>query len=103
MTRMSGVAPIILIGAIWFAPAAAQDIGTQRAALKEIREAAADICYTVEQRGRKNDAQLTGEVQATLSGAVSKLVDLGVKGSGQYWLVGVSGAATGDRWNGACS
>jgi hypothetical protein len=55
----------------------------QRAALKEIRETAADICYTVEQRGQKSEAQLTGEVQAKVTGVVAKVADLRVKGSGK--------------------
>jgi hypothetical protein len=50
-----------LIGVV--AAAAQQDISAQRAALKEIRETASDICYTVEQRGQKSEAQLTGEVR----------------------------------------
>jgi hypothetical protein len=58
------------------------DLATQRAALKEIREAAADICYTVEQRGQKSEVELTGEVQAKVTGVVAKVADLGVKGSG---------------------
>jgi hypothetical protein len=61
---------------------AQQDVTTQRAVLKEIRETAAAICYTVEQRGQKSEAQLTGEVQAQVTGVIAKAADLGVKGSG---------------------
>ena len=82
--RTEGAVTVILSGLVGLAPAAAQpDFETKRAALREIRETAADICYTVEQRGRKNEAQLTGEVQAKVNGALARLADLGVKGSGQ--------------------
>ena len=81
---MNGAGIGALFWLIGFVAAAAQpDISAQRAALKEIRETAADICYTVEQRGQKSEAQLTGEVQAKVTGVIAKVTDLGVKGSGQ--------------------
>jgi hypothetical protein len=64
MIRMTVVTAVTLIGLGGVTPAAAQ----QTLDIKEIRETAADICYTVEQRGRKSDAQLKGEVQAKVTG-----------------------------------
>jgi hypothetical protein len=65
--------------------AAAQrdDAAARRAALKDISNTAAEICYTVEQRGSKNDAQLQGEVQAKVTGVVSKLANVEGKVAGQ--------------------
>src|SRR6266446_5422903 len=80
MVRIIVVSAFTLIGLGELTSAAAQqDLDTQ---LKMIRATAADICYTVEQRGRKSDAQLTGEVQAQVNGIIAKLVDLGGKASG---------------------
>jgi hypothetical protein len=62
---------------------AADDLASQAAALKLIRETAADICYTVEQRGSQRESQLSGEAEAKLTGAISKVIEMGVKGSGQ--------------------
>lgn len=45
--------------------------------LKLIRETAADICYTIEQRGQKTDVQLQGEVAAKLTGVFGKVADIG--------------------------
>jgi hypothetical protein len=42
------------------ATATAQDLEKQRAALREIRETAADICYTVQQQGQQSDRELSG-------------------------------------------
>jgi YEATS family len=71
--------------ALWLgglAYVSAQDLDAQTAALQVIRDTARDICYTVEQKGQKSETQLTGDVQAKVSGALAKVVDLGVKGSG---------------------
>jgi hypothetical protein len=65
------------------ATAAAQDIEKQRAVLKEIRETAADICYTVQQEGQQSDRELSGQVQAKLNGVISKVVDLNADASGK--------------------
>jgi hypothetical protein len=76
----------ILACVFWLVRAAAvsaQDLGAQAAALKVIRETAADICYTVEQQGQRTDTQLTGETKAKLNGAISRIIDLGVEGSAQ--------------------
>jgi len=78
MSGIGVVAPIWLIG-----PTSTMAQNPQSAALKEIRDTAADICVTVEQKGKKNDAQLTGEVEAKVSGVAARLADLGVKGSGE--------------------
>ena len=61
----------------------AQDIGAQQAALKDIRETAADICYTIPQRGDQSDLHLSGEVDAKLAGVISRIADLGIKGAGE--------------------
>jgi hypothetical protein len=61
----------------------AQNITAQQAALKEIREAAADICYTVPTTGRQSDINLSGEVDAQLAGVISRVANLGIKGAGQ--------------------
>jgi hypothetical protein len=80
MVRIIVVSAFTLIGLGELTSAAAQqDFDAQ---LKMIRETAADICYTVDQRGRKSDAQLTGEVQAQVNGIISKLFDLSGKASG---------------------
>jgi hypothetical protein len=60
----------------------AQDLAQQSAALKEIRETAADICYTVEQEGQRSESELSGKVQAQLNGAISKLAELSIEGAG---------------------
>jgi TPR repeat protein len=59
------------------------DIATQqRAALKDIRETASDICYTVQQQGQASETKLSGDVEAKLSGVITKLTNLGVRGEG---------------------
>jgi hypothetical protein len=65
-------------------PLLAQDSDAIHKALKEIRETAADICYTVEQEGHRSDNELSGKVQAQLNGVISKLVELNVDGSGKF-------------------
>jgi eukaryotic-like serine/threonine-protein kinase len=54
----------------------------QRAALKDIRETAADICGTIEQRGQQSESEIAGKVQAKLNGVMSKVADLGIEGTG---------------------
>src|SRR5689334_551816 len=80
MGRISaGLATLIwLTGSV---PGMAQD--QRSAALKEIRETATEICVTVEQKGQKSNAQLSGEVQAKVAGIAAKLADIGIKGSGE--------------------
>lgn len=66
------------------APGFAQDLDERnRAALKEIRETAADICLTVQQSGQQTAAEISGKIDAKLNGVISKFVDLGVEGAGK--------------------
>jgi len=77
----------IIAAVLWlggFADASAQNLAEQSAALKVIRDTAADICYTVEQKGQKSQTQLKGDVQAKVDGALAKIVGLGVQGSGEF-------------------
>jgi hypothetical protein len=66
----------LFIGAIQ--TASAQDLAQQSAALKEIRETAADICYTVQQEGQQSESELSGRVQAQLNGVITKLAQLNI-------------------------
>jgi hypothetical protein len=63
--------------------ASAQDLAQQSAALKEIRETAADICYTVQQEGQQSESELSGKVQAQLNGVITKLAQLNLEGAGK--------------------
>jgi hypothetical protein len=54
----------------------------QTAALREIRETAADICYTVQQQGQDTADELSSEVQAKVDGAIGKITKLGLSGTG---------------------
>lgn len=65
------------------ATATAQDLEKQRAALKEIRETAADVCYTVQQEGQQSDRELSGQVKTKLNGVISKVIDLNADVSGK--------------------
>lgn len=56
----------------------------QAAALKVIRETAADICTTVPTEGSGSSLELTGSAKAKLDGVVSKVVDLGVDAAAKY-------------------
>lgn len=55
----------------------------QRAALKDIRETAADICYTIEQRGQQSESQIDGKVQAKVNWIAEKIIDLGFESTGK--------------------
>jgi YEATS family len=81
LREMSITAAALWVGGL--AHVSAQNLAAQTDALKVIRETAADICYTVEQKGQKSETQLTGDVQAKVNGAIARFVDLGVKGSGE--------------------
>jgi hypothetical protein len=89
MLRLNGAAAAILIAMAGIGSALAQQ--DRSAALREIRETAIEICYTVQQRGRKTDSQLTGEVHAKVAGVFSKLVDIGAATSGQTGAVEYEG------------
>ena len=56
----------------------AQDFDAQQRALKEIRETAADICYTVSDVSTQRD--ISGNINAKLNGIISRLVDVGIAG-----------------------
>jgi hypothetical protein len=89
MLHLNGAAVTMLIGIAGLGSALAQQ--DRSAALREIRETAIEICYTVQQRGRKTDSQLTGEVHAKVAGVFSKLVDIGAATSGQTGAVEYEG------------
>lgn len=62
----------------------ANELTSQQAdALRIIRETADGICYTVEQRGGETEKELNGKIQGKIDGALSRIVGLGVSGSGQ--------------------
>ena len=56
-------------------------LGQQTTALKAIKETADGICYTVQQEGKQKE--LSGELQGQVNGVISKIVGLGVEGSGK--------------------
>lgn len=76
---------VVLETVLPLSSASAQDdlAARQRAALKEIRETAADICGTVEQRGQQSESEIAGKVEAKISGAIAKIADLGIEGTGR--------------------
>jgi hypothetical protein len=79
--------PTIVIGLIVWAAAVtsagAQDAAQYREALQLIRDTAADICYTIEQKGEQSSTELSGEVDAKLGGVIARVADLGLKGAGE--------------------
>ena len=77
----NGIAVLVLVAGV--ASVSAQDLVQQRAALKEIRETAADICYTVQQEGQQSDKELSGKVQAQLNGAISKILSFNIDAAGK--------------------
>jgi hypothetical protein len=62
----------------------AQSIGPQQAALKDIRDTADDICYTIPLAGERRDVHLSGEADAQLAGVISRVANLGIKGAAQF-------------------
>lgn len=48
----------------------------QKAALKDIRETANDICYTVQQQGTQTTTTLSGDIQSKADGLIKQLVAL---------------------------
>jgi hypothetical protein len=78
------IVPLVITG-VWISgPSQAQDIAARQAALKDIRETAADICYTIPLTGEHRDVHLSGEADAQLAGVISRVANLGVKGAGQF-------------------
>jgi hypothetical protein len=78
------IVPSAIMAAWISAPSQAQDIAAQQAALKDIRETAAEICYTIPLAGEHRDVHLTGEADGQLAGVISRLANLGIKGAGQF-------------------
>jgi hypothetical protein len=82
--RSITIAILMLISPIWHVSGSAQEnLAVQSAALKVTQETASDICYTVQFQDQASESGLSGEVQAKLTGAIAKVADLGVKGSGE--------------------
>ena len=63
---------------------AADDLQRQADALKLIRETAADICSTIQHEGSDQNVELSGNAKAKLSGALSKIADLGIEGAAKF-------------------
>ena len=61
-----------------------QSVDMQEAALKVIRETAADICTTVPTEGSDHDVDLTGSANAKLDGGIGKIVGLGIEGAARF-------------------
>jgi hypothetical protein len=76
---LGGLPAILLV-----APGASAQENQNRSALREIREAANDICQSVPLEQSSEGTKLSGEAQARLNGLIGKVVDLGVKGAGEY-------------------
>jgi hypothetical protein len=83
MKRILGWAYLAVPALLVLTPASAQQDPRTEAALAQIKETTDDICLTVQQRGRKSEAQLTGEIEAKLPTVVAKVVAIGAKGTGQ--------------------
>jgi hypothetical protein len=83
MKRMMNLACLTALAPVWLAAANAQQDPQRESALAQISKATDDICQTVQQRGRKSEAQVTGEIEAKLPQALAKIVDVGGKGTGQ--------------------
>jgi hypothetical protein len=64
--------------------AQAQDAQVPQAAiLREIRETANSICLTVEQKGRRDNAELSLDAEAKLNNVISKIIGLNVGAAGK--------------------
>jgi len=63
---------------------AASNLEAQAAALKIIRETAADICTAIATEGHSSTTELSGTAQAKRAGLLSKVADLGIDGSAKY-------------------
>ncbi len=66
------------------APLTAQTLQQQTAALKVIRDTAADICQVAPIEQSNQTVDLSGNAKAKLSGAISKVVDIGISGAAKY-------------------
>ncbi len=83
-SRIIVIAGGLFVSSVWVSCALADDFANQNAALEVIKKAANDICYTVPQEGSRSDVQLSGDARAELDTVIAKVVDLGIKGAGQY-------------------
>lgn len=83
-SRIVAVAGLLFVFSVGASCALAEDFATQSAALEVITKAATEICYTVSQEGSRSNIELSGEARAQLDTAISKVVDLGIKGAAQY-------------------
>jgi hypothetical protein len=82
--RVIVFAGVLLVSWVGFSRVLADDFANQTAALEVIKNAANEICYTVPQEGSRSNILLSGEARAELDSAISKVVNLGIKGAGQY-------------------
>lgn len=55
---------------------------TSAVVLKEIADTASQLCGYMSESGSKSTTQITGDVNAELSGLAKRLANLGVKGTG---------------------
>lgn len=65
-------------------PVTAQDLSSQKEALKMIEDFAEKICKSAPIEGQSTNVQLTGAAKAELSGLLKKVADLSVEGVGKY-------------------
>jgi hypothetical protein len=76
------LAPFVLLSVD--VTAAADNLETQKAALKIISDFADRICLTVKQEGTSHDVELSGKAKAELNGLLKRLANLGIEGVAQY-------------------
>lgn len=60
------------------------NLENQAKALVVIREFANDICGTMKTEGSNSSIELSGDAQAKLGGALSKILNLGIEGAAKY-------------------
>jgi hypothetical protein len=61
-----------------------EKLAMQRAALKDITDAAERICNSIPLNGTSQSAELSGQAKAEVNGVIKKVADLGVQGAGKY-------------------
>ena len=83
MKRIDSLIYLTVLAAIGPTTASGQQYPQRESALTEISRATDDICQTVQQRGRKSEAQVSGEVEAKLPQVIAKILGLRAKGTGQ--------------------
>ena len=74
---------VFLVSALTaISPASAQDdLVEQTRALKVIEDTAYRLCNRIPLEGKQNDADISGEAQAGLTGVLAKFASLGIKGN----------------------